>query len=36
MGTSKNGPVSDLLSMEPEVSWFRRGFVGAISTFFAS
>ena len=33
MGTSKNGPVIDLLSMAPDVSWVRRGLVSAISGF---
>ena len=32
-GTSKNGPVIDLLSMAPDVSWVRRGLVSAISGF---
>jgi len=32
-GTSKNRPVSDLLSMAPDVSWVRRGLVSAISGF---
>jgi hypothetical protein len=32
-GTSKNGPVIDLLSMAPDVSWVRRGLVNAISGF---
>jgi hypothetical protein len=36
MGTSKNGPVSDLLAMDAGVSWFRRGLVGAVSAFLAS
>jgi hypothetical protein len=31
--TSKNGPVRDLLSMEADVSWFRRGLVSANSGF---
>jgi len=35
-GTSKNGPVSDLLAMDAGVSWFRRGLVGAVSAFLAS
>jgi hypothetical protein len=33
LGTSKNGPVIDLLSMAPDVSWVRRGLVSAISGF---
>ena len=33
MGTSKNGPFSDLLSMAPDVSLVRRGLFGAISVF---
>jgi hypothetical protein len=35
-GTSKNAPVNDGLAMDADVLWFRRGFVGAGSTFFAS
>ena len=35
-GTSKDGPVGDLLSMESDVSWFRRGLVGVGSAFLAS
>jgi len=34
-GTSKNGSVSDALAMAPDVSWFRRGLVGAIIGFLA-
>ena len=30
LGTSKNGPFSDLLSMAPDVSLVRRGLFGAI------
>ena len=35
-GTSKNAPVNDGLAMDADVLWFRRGFVGAGSTFLAS
>ena len=35
-GTSKNTPVNDGLAMDADVLWFRRGFVGAGSTFWAS
>jgi hypothetical protein len=35
MGTSKNGSASEALAMAPDVSWFRRGLVGAISGFLA-
>ena len=35
-GTSKNAPVNDGLVMDADVLWFRRGFVGAGSTFLAS
>ena len=33
VGTSKNAPVNDGLAMDADVLWFRRGFVGAGSTF---
>ena len=36
VGTSKNTPVNDGLAMDADVLWFRRGFVGAGSTFLAS
>lgn len=36
VGTSKNAPVNDGLAMDADVLWFRRGFVGAGSTFLAS
>ena len=36
LGTSKNAPVNDGLAMDADVLWFRRGFVGAGSTFWAS
>jgi hypothetical protein len=36
VGTSKNAPVNDGLAMDADVLWFRRGFVGAGSTFLTS
>ena len=35
-GTSKNAPVNDVLAMDADVLWFRRGFVGAGRAFRAS